>query len=364
MPNSPLTPIPPFCPNPKCNSRTRSIPWRFKKKGFYLRTYPPYRVQRYQCHHCRRNFSSQTFSTTYWLRYTDLLETLFHRLVGGSCLRQISREFGVTHSTLQRQAERLGRHCLLFHEQLRPRSAPDEPLVLDGFRTFEHSQYWPFDLNLLIGASHFVYGIGEAELRRSGTMRPAQKKRRILLESRHGRPYPQATKKSVEELVARIVPEDCTATIRSDEHQAYPLAFGLLHDRRLHHEQTSSKESRTTRNPLFPVNLADLLLRHSSANHKRETIAFSKRRQGAMYRAAIWVVWRNYVKSRSENKKNSPPAVVLGLIRKRLSIAKILENRLFPSQIELSSWVSRCYDGRISTRRIERNRFYQPAFAE
>jgi hypothetical protein len=292
------------------------------------------------------------------------LETLFHRLVGGSCLRQISRELGVTHSTLQRQAERLGRHCLLFHEQLRPRSAPDEPLVLDGFRTFEQSQYWPFDLNLLIGTSHFVYGIGEAELRRSGAMRPAQKKRRILLESRHGRPYPQATKKSVEELVARIVPEDCTATIRSDEHQAYPLAFRRLRGRRLHHEQTSSKESRTTQNPLFPVNLADLLLRHSSANHKRETIAFSKRRQGAMYRAAVWVVWRNYVKSRSENKKNSPPAVVLGLIRKRLSIAKILESRLFPSQIELSSWVSRCYDGRIATRRIQKNKIYQPAFAE
>jgi len=35
------------------------------------------------------------------------------------------------------------------------------------------------------------------------------------------------------------------------------------------------------------VNLADLLLRHTGANHKRETIAFSKRRQGALYRVAI-----------------------------------------------------------------------------
>ena len=364
MPNLPATRPPPFCPNPECDSRTRSRPWRFKKKGFFERSYPPYRVQRYVCQHCRRNFSSQTFSTSYWLRYTDLLETLFHRLVGGSCLRQISRELGVTHSALQHQAERLGRHCLLFHERLRPKTVPDEPLVLDGFRTFEHSQYWPFDLNLLIGTSHFVYGIGEAELRRSGTMRPSQKQKRVLLESRHGRPYPQATRRSVEELVARIVPEGSTATIRSDEHQAYPLAFRRLRGRRLHHEQTSSKKSRTTRNPLFAVNLADLLLRHSSANHKRETIAFSKRRQAAMYRAAIWVVWRNYVKSRSENKRNSPPAVVLGLIRKRLSIAKVLENRIFPSQMKLGSWVRRCYEGRISTRRLPRNRIYRPAFPE
>ena len=164
--------------------------------------------------------------------------------------------------------------------------------------------------------------------------------------------------------MARIVPEGSTAIIRSDEHQAYPRALRRLKGRRIRHEQTSSRKSRTTRNPLFPVNLADLLLRHSSANHKRETIAFSKRRQGAMYRAAIWVVWRNYVKSRSENKKNSPPAVVLGLIGKRLSIAKILESRLFPSQMELGSWVRRCYEGRIKTRRIEKNRVYQPAFVE
>jgi hypothetical protein len=236
--------------------------------------------------------------------------------------------------------------------------------VLDGFRTFEHSQYWPFDLNLLIGTSHFVYGIGEAELRRSGTMRPAQRRKRTLLESRHGRPYAQATRRSVEELVARIVPEGSRATIRSDEHQAYPRALRRLKGRRIRHEQTSSRKSRTTRNPLFPVNLADLLLRHSSANHKRETIAFSKRRQGAMYRAAIWVVWRNYVKSRSENKKNSPPAVVLELIGKRYSIARVLEHRLFPSRLNLSKWVRHCYDGRIRTRRLETNRSHQPALAE
>lgn len=364
MPSPIRTLVPPFCPNPKCESRTRSTPWRFKKKGFYQRAHRPFSVQRYQCHHCHRNFSSQTFSTSYWLRYTNLLGPLFHRLVGGSCLRQISREFGVTHSTLQRQAERLGRHCLLYHEQLRPRTAPREPLVLDGFRTFEHSQYWPFDLNLLIGTSHYVYGMGESELRRSGSMRPSQKAKRARLEHEHGRPYPRATLASVQELLARTLPEGSTATIRSDEHLSYPLAIRRLKGRRIRHEQTSSKESRTTRNPLFPVNLADLLLRHSSANHKRETIAFSKRRQAAMYRAAIWIVWRNYMKSRSENRRDSPPAVLLGLIRRRLTLEEILGRRVFPSRIKLSTWVKRCYDGRIPTRRLERIRIHQPRLAE
>jgi hypothetical protein len=58
--------------------------------------------------------------------------------------------------------------------------------------------------------------------------------------------------------------------------------------------------SHTTQNPLFPVNLADLLLRHSSANHKRETLAFSKRRQGTLYRMAIW--WFGETTSRTDRR--------------------------------------------------------------
>lgn len=354
---------PPHCPHPGCDSRTGSRPWRYKKKGFFLRDRPPHRVQRYLCHHCGRSFSSQTFSTHYWLKRNDLLEPLFHRLVGGSCLRQISREFGLAHSTVQRQMNRLGRHCLLLHEHLRPKEAPHEPLVLDGFRTFEQSQYWPFDLNLLIGPSHYVYGFSDAELRRSGSMRPSQREKRARLEARHGRPDPQATRKSVQELVARIVPPGARATIRSDEHKAYPQALRRLANRRLRHETTSSRASRTTQNPLFPVNLADLLLRHSSANHKRETIAFSKRRQGALYHAAIWMVWRNYVKSRSENRGDDPPAVALGLIQRRLEVREILRTRLFPEKGKLCQWVTRCYEGRVPTRRLRRNRVHDPIFA-
>ncbi|MHA7838904.1 MAG: transposase, partial [bacterium] len=241
---------PPFCPRPTCESRKNPGHWRYKKKGFFFRSQKPCRVQRYVCHHCGRNFSSQTFETSYWLRRPDLLAPVFQRLLACSALRQIARELEVSHSTIQRLGERLGRHCLLFHETLRPRKAPREPLVLDGFRTFEHSQYWPMDLNLLVGVSHFVYGFNDAELRRSGTMRPSQKAKRQILETLHGRPDPQATRRQVEELLRRIVPPRAKALIRSDEHPAYPQAMRRLTDRTFQHETISSRVSRTTRNPL------------------------------------------------------------------------------------------------------------------
>ncbi len=360
-----LTPYrrPPFCPHADCDSRTHPGPWRFIKKGFYLRKRRPHRVQKYQCSRCGRGFSASSFSTAYWLRRPDLLRPVFHRLVACSGFRQIARELEVSHSTIRRLSDRLGRHCLLFHEQMRPRASPTEPLVLDGFRTFEHSQYWPMDLNLLVGTSLFVYGFNDAELRRSGTMRPAQALKRRILEARFGRPDPQATRKRVEELLRRVVPPGGRVTLRSDEHQSYPQAIRRLRDRYVVHERTSSNAARTTSNPLFPANLSDLLLRHSSANHKRETIAFSKRRQSALYRLAIWVVWRNYMKDRSENRRKGTPAQALGLVGRRLRLSEVLARRLFPSRQKLSGWLETCYFGRIPTRAIERCRVHEARYA-
>ena len=346
---------PPFCPNPHCDSRTSPSTWRYQKKGFYERERKPHRIQRYRCTRCRRYFSSQTFSTSYWLRRPDLLEPVFHRLVACSGLRQIAREYGVSHTTIRRLSDRLGRHCLLFHEQRRPRICPTEPLVLDGFRSFEHSQYWPMDLNLVVGTSLFVYGFNDVELRRSGTMRPSQAVKRAILEKRHGRPDPQATRKRVEELLRRVIPPQGSVLLRSDEHPSYPRAVQRLRDREIVHERTSSKEARTTQNPLFPVNLSDLLIRHSSANHKRETIAFSKRRQSALYRMAVWVVWRNYMKDRSENRRVGPPAKALGLVGRALRVEEILGRRLFVHrEAGIRGWLRACYFGRIPTRAIER----------
>ena len=194
-------------------------------------------------------------------------------------------------------------------------------------------------------------------------MTASQRNRRRQLEARFGRPHPQATRKAVEELLGRIVPRGGEAVVRSDEHASYPPAVARLRDRRIAHETTSSRKARTARNPLFPVNLADLLLRHGSANHKRETIAFSKRRQGALYRAAIWTVWRNYVKSRSERTRSEPPAVALGIVPARLSVDEILSRRLFPRRVGIRGWVEACYAGRIRTRCLARNRTHELRYA-
>jgi transposase-like protein len=354
---------PPHCPFPDCDSHADSDTWRAIKKGFFYRVAKPSKIQRYRCTRCERSFSSQTFSTSYWLKLPQLQEPLLFRVLGCSAFRQIAWEFGVHASTVQRQVERLGRHCLLIQQQLRPKEGPAESLVLDGFRSFEFGQYWPFDVNLLLGRSHFVYGFQDAELRRSGTMTAFQRRKRIRLEQAYGRPDPQATRKSVQEVLARELPPGSVADLETDEHRAYPQALKRLPDRTIRHRTTSSKARRTARNPLFPANLGDLLIRHCSANQKRETIAFSKRRQGALYRIAIWAVVRNYVKPASVRRGSPPPGVAVGAITQAWTVSRLLRERQFPWRFELRGWLADCYFARIPTRRMPRCREHRLKYA-
>src|SRR6185437_13586857 len=105
------------------------------------------------------------------------------------------------------------------------------------------------------------------------------------------------------------------------------------------HERTSSLIARTAGNPLFPVNRLDLLLRHNSANHKRETIAFSKRHQSVIERAALLFAWRNHCKPFSERHGAGTPAMRCGLSAHPWSLRRLLAGRRFVSRARLpASW--------------------------
>ncbi|MCP3984032.1 MAG: IS1 family transposase, partial [bacterium] len=180
---------PPHCPNPSCEYHQKSTGWRFKRDGFHSRLCDGRRVQRYLCSHCGRSFSDQTFSSTYWLKRSDLLVPLLRTSLACAGLRQIARIHDVSPSTVALQLGRAGRHCLAYHEQRRPRTPPTEPLVIDGFETFEFSQYWVTHLNTVVGTeSHYIYATTVSELRRKGRMTRRQRERRKELEARYGRP--------------------------------------------------------------------------------------------------------------------------------------------------------------------------------
>ncbi len=283
--------VPPHCPNRNCHFHNPlQEGWRWKRDGYHERKAHPRRIRRFKCKACGVTFSSQTFSTTYWLKRPDILEQLPTKVVSGACNSQIAYDLGVAPSTIDRQIYRLGRHAILFHTMMMKDHPPFDDAAVDGFVSFEQSQYHPFHFHVAVHrpTSFFIH-FTDSEVRRSGTMTDRQKRVRKVLEKIRGRPDPQAVRKDMQELLKYVTEGTSEMTIHSDDHQAYPRAIRNLMCT-VRHIVTSSKDIRNRINKLFEINLLDLLIRHAEAGHKRETIAYPKRRNCSAYKLAVFLV--------------------------------------------------------------------------
>jgi transposase-like protein len=363
-PNSMPLLTPPHCPNPICHFHNPLHPgWQFRRCGFHYRIKPPHRVPRFQCRHCRRTFSSQTFHTTYWLKRPELLASVFLATVNGMANRQIARSLHCAPSTVNHLLARIGRHCLLFQRHHCQLASPPVDISIDGLVSFEFSQYYPFEhLVAVDNESSFLLHFADAPLRRSGRMTARQKCRREELEAQFGRPDPKAAEKAAFEVASQSLRGAKKALVRSDLHQAYPRALRRL-DCQIDHRTTSSQDYRDRHNALFEVNALDAFLRHSSANHRRETLAASKRRQASSERLAVFAVWRNFVKLRWENKCRQTPAMLRGMVERVLTVPEILSRRLFVTHYELSERWSDYYWRRVETAPLLVNRRHTLSFA-
>jgi transposase-like protein len=342
----------------------KPVNWRFRRRGFYWRAQPPHRVPRAECLTCGRLFSEQTFSTSYWLKRPKLLPTIAHLSVGGMANRQIARALACAPATVDGQLSRLGRHCLLFQRQQPLPLSPCRDIVADGLVTFECSQYFPFELVTAVDRdSSFILHFNDAPRRRAGRMTATQRVQRDRLEQQFGRPAPRAVETAMQEVLQEAARGAQTLVVRTDEHRAYRRALQAL-DCPYQHRTTSSRAPRNWHNELFELNALDTFVRHSSANHRRETIAFAKRRQGALERFALFVVWRNWVKRRWEKRCRQTPAMLLGLTARVWTIPQILGRRLFPGLVGLPPRWQQYYWRQVQTPALGINRRHQLKYAQ
>lgn len=351
--------IPPHCPRSDCPSHRSREPWRWTRHGFFVRDASPHRIPRFRCAHCRHTFSSQSFSTTYWLKRPDIFVPIAYRLLACSGYRQIAREARCDPTTVMRHAARIGRHALLWLHEHRPAGPIAEPVVIDGYERFAYSQYHPCHLNLVIGArSHFIYSFTHTAIRRKGRMTEQQKRRRRQLEAEDGRPDPRGIERGIHAALKLAAPEPQALVVQSDEHTDYPRALDRLRREgySIEHRTISSLAARTPANPQFPVNLMDLLLTQNLACFKRETIAFAKLQLAVVLRSAWLIAWRNYTKPFSERRGGPTPAMRLGIRSHPVPVPELLKRRLFPWRVKLPEPWAAYYRGEVRTPRIPNHR--------
>jgi hypothetical protein len=355
---------PPHCPSANCpfhNPLQKG--WKWRHFGVYYRKALPRRIRRFQCLHCNVTFSCQTFSVTYWLKRPDIIAQLPTKTTGGACNSQIARDLGVSPATIDRHIYRLGRHCLLFHARMMKQAPPLADIAIDSFVSFEQSQYHPFHFHVSVdrNTAFFPY-FTDSEVRRSGRMTDRQKRRRQQLELLRGKPDPQAVRKDVLEMLQYVTRGASEITIHSDEHKAYVWAIIRLQCH-VWHEMTSSEAVRNRINKLFEINLLDLLIRHAGADHKRETIAYAKRRNCSAYRLAIFLVLRNYVHAKRVRGCRRTPAQLLGVCRARLTVGEVIARRLFIAQVGLEGRWRQYYWQEVETRAQKINRRHRLKYA-
>ncbi|MCB9915906.1 MAG: hypothetical protein H6828_12315 [Planctomycetes bacterium] len=112
--------------------------------------------------------------------------------------------------------------------------------------------------------------------------------------------------------------------LRTDEKGTYSsYARRAFRGRRLVHLRTSSKIARDRRNPLFPINHTEAVLRDLMGRLRRRSWLVSKRRRFLNLHLALYAAWRNWVRPRF-NSDDLCPGELAGLVPRRLSAGELV----------------------------------------
>ena len=340
---------PRFCPWPDCPQHTRRLPgYAFIHHGVYA-TRRRSSVPRFRCTDCKRTFSRQSFAVSYYLKRPELLVPIAAGLQAGCAHRQLARTLGCAPSTVTRLSARLGRHTLLLsaHALQHLEGRLFETVVLDHFETFEFSQDFPFGVATPVGSdSWYLYGVDPAPHLRSGRKSAVQEERLLQRPRRRLQGGYEASSRRILELLLKLTPEAGHLNLVGDGHRSYDQAAagfpGRVRLQRFPNPRRGPKGAPRTPEMLardramFPVDQLHALLRHSLAHHRRETIAFGRRINALAERLFLAMVWRNFVKCRSERRPDrTTPAMRLGLTESRWSWRRVLARRLFPGRERL-----------------------------
>jgi len=245
-------------------------------------------------------------------------------------------------------AERLGRHAILFHARcLTELPVLAEAIVHDHWEVFVGRQDRALGIGTAVGAeSWFVYDLDPAPHRGSG--RRPDRTKDPQAKTTPSRPYVKSIQRTFRGLIPRVS-ENQPLVCRVDGRLDYRVA---VKDRELRSRVVlriypnpvrgpkgtpRSREAIERDRAMFPVDQLHQLLRHTCADHKRETIAFGRRLESILGRAHLMAVWKNFLKSRSERKPDrTTPAMRLGLTDMRWRWERVLSRRLFPERERMS----------------------------
>ncbi len=350
-----LEKAPPFCPNTECEHHLipQAADW-WQQAGEYD-TVAFGSVRRYQCLSCRKTFSIQTFRLDYYAKKVVDYDSIHHAHFASMSIRGMSRYFSLSCGTILNRLDRLGRQSLGMQSLLRLCLPRTEDVCIDGFQSFDLSQYHPNNYTIPITrGSLFALGSTHASLRRAGRMTEAQQAKRAQIDAVHS--YEKnAIERSFRQLLDQLSREyrrngRQTLVIITDEHKSYaraihkhPLFTQQSQEFQCVHHTINSKLPRSYDNPLFASNYIDREIRKDQAAHRRDTACHCRNVANGVLRMWSYLCRHNYWKKCSIKAPiidDRSHAEMAGIPREYIDYCKkgVYEYRLFLSRLKLFTW--------------------------
>ena len=352
-----------FCPRPGCPAHRLEPPspgW-YVRYGFH-RTTAFGRVQRYRCTYCGKTFSDQTFLLNYWLKKATDFAALGREINSSSSSNFIARHHGFSADSMRIRHDRLARNAMFLQTMLTKDLKIDEPLVADGLESFVRNQFFPINLNILIGkTSQFVYYFTESHSRRKGSMTERQ---RSMLEPMYaGKSFQGSRISTMFRVLLEYLEGRSTSKrvdLHTDEHPIYHRVIDQWNTRKdgvvsIIHHTTSSRDPRTCANELFSANYFDRLIRKDIPNHRRETICQARNDRNLLSRFVYYVVTHNFrkpyrISSKAKQLRSTHAGQVLGDRRHESEwLPRFHVCRFFRSFVELPRYFEDIWFRRTST---------------
>ena len=323
--------VPPFCPYPGCSSHTRPRSGFYKRHGSYHPNCRPRPVPRYRCRCCNRTFSRQTFRLDFRDHRPQLNRQLFDLTTSGVGIRQSARLLGLSLRCTELKLRKLGRHAGDLNRNLSRPLLGCVRLHLDEIETFEADRRCrPLTVPIVLSSeTRYILWAKSAPIRPRGMMTPERLERIERSNARHG-PRTDRSRAAVRSALthaARLAKGANSITLYTDEKLTYPvLAVSAFGSECLVHHRTNSHVARTTRNPLFPINHEEAIVRDLMGRLRRRSWLASKVGRYLNLALQVHMVYRNLVRRRF-NKDTASPAQLEGLLPRRLTPCEVLSWR-------------------------------------
>ena len=281
-------------------------------------------IPRFRCSVCQRGFSRQTFRADYRDHKPELNGPLLGHLSSGSGLRQTARVLGLTRRCTTNKAHKLARNCWLLHENLQQPFVTNCSLQLDELVTFEGCRRTrPVTAPILIEAESMLVLAVEAEPIRPSGKRTRRRERQMARdEQRFGRRV-DGTRAGIEKVFAvgaKLCARLPQVRLRTDQKPCYePLARSVFGALPLVHERIPGALPKSTKNPLFRINLTLAKSRDQCGRLRRRSWLASKDRKYLRLHLGVFVAYTNYVRRRFNGDERTP-AMVVNWLEERLDL--------------------------------------------